>query len=275
RSRLGVPASVGIAATKFVAKLASGFAKPDGSYLVPKAATVAFLHSLPVGALWGVGEKTRERLERYGLTTVADLAGYPVARLQRIVGTAAGRRLHELAHGRDPRAVEPERIEKSIGAERTFDHDISDRDELRSILLELSHRVAARLRRARCTTATVSLKLRHADFTTITRSRTITPSDVAHDLYTTALGLFEAVEIPPSGVRLLGVRAEQLAHGSHGVQLRLDEADHRREAEAIMDGVRERFGPSALRPASLLQRETRGRHGGESTSRDTSGPPRP
>lgn len=253
RRRVGVPASVGLGATKFVAKLASGFAKPDGIYLVPKQATVDFLHSLPVGALWGVGTKTRKRLEQHGVETVAQLADYPLAQLQRLLGTTAGRRLHDLAHGRDPRAVEPQRIEKSIGTERTFAHDIADREALHTILLELSHRVAARLRRSQMAAASLSLKLRYPDFTTVTRSRSIMPSDVAHEIHATAAQLLDSLHIPPTGVRLLGIRGEQLVPGHHGRQLRLDETDHRREAEAAMDGVRQRFGPAALRPASLLR----------------------
>ncbi len=256
RTELGVPASVGVAATKFVAKLASSHAKPDGLLLVPRAATVPFLHSLPVGALWGVGEKTRERLHRYGIDTVAALAEQPVRTLHRILGVAAGQRLHDLAQGRDPRAVEPERSEKSIGTETTFAADVSDRATLESVLLEQAHRVAARLRSGGLVGRTVAIKVRFSDFRTITRSRGTEPTDVAHDIFALARALLADVAVPADGLRLLGVRVEQLQPAGEGIQLRLGEDDHRREAEAAMDDIRHRFGPTALRPASLLDPAT-------------------
>ncbi|HLV02959.1 DNA polymerase IV [uncultured Georgenia sp.] len=252
RSVLGVPASVGVAATKFVAKLASSHAKPDGLLLVPRAATVPFLHSLPVGALWGVGEKTRERLHRYGIDTVAALAAQPVGTLHRILGVAAGQRLHDLANGLDPRAVEPERVEKSVGTETTFASDVQDRDSLEAVLLDQAHRTAARLRRSGRLGRTVAIKVRSADFRTITRSRAVEATDVAHDIFSVARGLLDGVPLPAGGVRLLGVRVEQLQSADEGVQLRLGEGDRRREAESAMDDIRRRFGPAALRPASLL-----------------------
>jgi len=253
-AELGVPASVGVAATKFVAKLASSHAKPDGLLLVPRAATVPFLHSLPVGALWGVGDKTRERLHAYGIDTVAALAAQPVRTLHRILGVAAGQRLHDLANGRDSRAVEPHRTEKSIGTETTFAAEVSDRATLEAVLLDQAHRCAARLRAGGLVGRTVAVKVRYADFRTITRSRSTEATDVAHDVFALAAALLADVPVPPSGVRLLGVRVEQLQPAGEGIQLRLGEEDHRRDAEAAMDSIRGRFGPAALRPASLLPR---------------------
>ena len=125
----GITCSVGVASTKFVAKLASAVAKPDGLIVVPRDETVSFLHQLPVGAIWGVGDKTEEHLHRLGLRTVADLAHTPLETLQRALGDVAGRNLHDLAWGRDPRAVAPERREKSIGADETFAHDIPNLDK--------------------------------------------------------------------------------------------------------------------------------------------------
>ena len=252
-AQVGVPASVGVAATKFVAKLASGHAKPDGLLLVPAGATVPFLHSLPVGALWGVGGRTRERLREHGIDTVAELAACPVRSLHRLLGMAAGQRLHDLAHGRDPRAVEPDRAEKSVGTETTFAADVTDRATLEAVLLDQAHRCAARLRQAGVVGATVAIKVRHFDFHTITRSRATAPTDVAHEIFDVARTLLSGVSLPPRGIRLLGVRVEQLQRVSDGVQLRLDEADHRRDAEATMDTIRDRFGPGALRPASLIE----------------------
>lgn len=253
-SELGVPASVGVAATKFVAKLASGHAKPDGLLLVPRDATVPFLHSLPVGALWGVGDKTRERLHRHGIDTVAALAAQPVRSLHRVLGVAAGQRLHDLANGRDPRAVEPVHVEKSVGTETTFAADVTDRATLEAVLLDQAHRTAARLRAAGLVARTVAIKVRFSDFRTITRSRATEATDVAHDVLTVARSLLDDVQLPPGGVRLLGVRAEQLQDTGEGIQLRLGEEDNRREAETAMDTIRQRFGPAALRPASLLDR---------------------
>ncbi|WP_413450536.1 DNA polymerase IV [Georgenia phoenicis] len=251
---LGVPASVGVAATKFVAKLASSHAKPDGLLLVPRDATVPFLHALPVGALWGVGGRTRERLHVHGIDTVAALAAQPVRTLHRILGVAAGQRLHDLANGRDPRSVEPERVEKSVGTETTFAADVTDRATLEAVLLDQAHRTAARLRTAGLVGRTVAIKVRFSDFQTITRSRAAEATDVAHDVFAVARTLLDDVSLPPGGVRLLGVRVEQLQPAGEGVQLRLGEDDNRREAETAMDTIRQRFGPSALRPASLLDR---------------------
>jgi len=133
-----ITCSVGVAVTKFVAKLASGRAKPDGLLVVPRDQTVAFLHALPVGALWGVGERTEESLGRLGLVTVADLAHTPVDTLRRALGDAVGSQLHELAWGRDPRPVVPEQAEKSIGAEETFQRDVDDPEVVLRELLRLS-----------------------------------------------------------------------------------------------------------------------------------------
>ncbi|MPV37079.1 DNA polymerase IV [Georgenia subflava] len=259
RSRTGVPASVGVAATKHVAKIASAHAKPDGLLMVPVAATVPFLHSLPVGALWGVGEKTREVLERHGLDTVEDLAHTPLPTLHRTLGVAAGQRLHDLAWGRDARAVQPTRVEKSVGTETTFARDVTDRSHLERVLLEQAHQCAARLRADAVLTRTVAIKVRFADFTTLTRTRTLpAATDLAHDIVAAARDLLAAVDIPPDGVRLLGVRAERLSSAvSTGVQAALDEDPHQALAERAMDGVRARFGPQLLRPASLLGRKDR------------------
>ncbi|WP_043503369.1 DNA polymerase IV [Georgenia sp. SUBG003] len=252
--RCGVPASVGVAASKHVAKLASTHAKPDGLLLVPADATVAFLHSLPVGALWGVGEKTQEALERHGIETVAQLAATPLTVLHRTLGVAAGQRLHELAWGIDPRRVEPTRVEKSVGTETTFAEDVTDRSRLEKVLLRQAHECAARLRADGMLARTVAIKVRHADFTTLSRSRTLpVPTDLAHGINVAARELLAGVEIPPGGIRLLGVRAERLTPAATtGVQGVLDDDPQRALAERAMDGVRARFGSQVLRPATLL-----------------------
>lgn len=256
RDELDLPCSVGIAATKFVAKLASGFAKPDGVLLVPRAATVEFLHALPVGSLWGVGERTREALARWGITTVAELAHSDVALVQRAVGRASGAHLHDLSWGRDPRPVVPERQEKSIGAETTFDQDTAAVDVLEAHLLRLADRCAAQLRTRGLSARTVSLKLRTEDFTTLSRSRTVgTPTDVGREIYLAARELLAAVDLGGRRVRLVGVRAEGLSETASR-QLTLEEAvddtsDARRRAEQAMDEVRHRFGPRAVGVATL------------------------
>lgn len=257
RRELGVPASVGVASTKHVAKLASGHAKPDGLLLVPRAATVDFLHSLPVGALWGIGERTGERLTGRGIVTVGDLAGTPPEQVERIVPGANGRRLLDLAWGRDPRAVEPTRREKSIGTEVTFQQDLTDREALLAVLLEQADRVAARLRSAGLLGCTVSIKVRGSDFTTLTRSHTLdTPTDLARGLYAAGRRLFAGVEVPPGGLRLLGLRAEGLVDTSGtAVQDSFDDLrgpDWRR-AESAMDEVRARYGAAAVTAGSLVR----------------------
>lgn len=253
REEIGLPASVGIAATKSVAKVASSHAKPDGLLLVPADATTDFLHGLPVGALWGVGGRTQEVLAREGVDTVGDLAHTPVGRLEKLVGRAAAHQLHDLAWGLDRRRVVPGREEKSVGTETTFAEDVLDRGVLERYVLEASHRCARRLRRSGTVAHTVTLKLRGADFRTLTRSRTLTvPTDTGREIARVAGELLAAEAVPPGGVRLLGVRAENLVRRSDGVEVPLDEDARPGRTERVMDRVAERFGAGALRPASLL-----------------------
>ena len=265
RAEAGVPSSVGIAATKHVAKIASAHAKPDGMLLVPEAATLDFLHGLPVGALWGVGDKTRQRLERRGISTVADVAALDEDTLARMVGTASAAHLHALASGVDPRPVSTEREEKSIGAEDTFFDCLRSRPEADRALLAQCDDVARRLRKAGLACRNVAIKVRFADFTTITRSMTLdSATDVAQDLHAAATRLMDKVEIPEGGIRLVGVRAARLAPASEGFQLAFDTDSRRSDAENAMDALRERFGRTALGPATLLESE--GRRGLRSAS---------
>jgi len=253
RRRVGVPASVGIASTKFVAKLASSHAKPDGLLLIPAGATRDFLNLLPVGALWGVGSRTQEVLARWGINDVRTLAEADVRHLEKILGRAAGRHLHELSHGVDPRRVEPVREEKSVGTETTFFDSVTDREHARRVLLDQTHQCAARLRAADLRCRVVVLKARGADFTTVTRSRTLAvPTDLAHDIWETVSSLYTALPSPAGGFRLLGVRVEGLLRPDDGVQLLLDEDPRRGASERAADAVRRRWGSGALAPASLL-----------------------
>jgi DNA polymerase-4 len=255
----GITCSVGVAPTKFVAKLASGLAKPDGMLVVPRTDVLDFLHPLPVSALWGVGKKTAERLSSVGLNRVADVAAMPLARLKRVVGVAAAEHLHALANGHDNRAVVPESVDKSVGAEETFEVDHTDRDVLKQELLRLSERTAATLRRRELRGRTVSIKVRFGDFTTITRSRTLPVStDVTQEIYRTACRLLDE-QTPPGAVRLIGVRMEQLEEAAAGGQQLLLDAPERgwRDADQAADLARAKFGGAAIRPATLLRKEDR------------------
>ncbi|HEX5541599.1 MAG TPA: DNA polymerase IV [Micromonospora sp.] len=253
-AEVGLTCSVGVAPNKFVAKLGSSRAKPDGLIVVPATRVIDFLHPLPVQALWGVGERAAESLRRLGLTTVGDLAHAPLRMLRGALGEAAAAQLHELSWGRDPRPVTVERVEKSIGAEVTFDTDVADPQLIRHTLLALAEKVGARLRRAGQVGHVVAIKVRLADFRTVNRSRTLAaPTDVARELFETAAALFAALS-PGDRIRLVGVRVEGLVKaGSAPRQLVLGAPERGwREAEVAVDAVTDRFGRSAVRPASLL-----------------------
>jgi DNA polymerase-4 len=270
---LGLTCSVGVAASKFVAKLGSTRAKPDGLLVVPAARTLEFLHPLPVEALWGVGERAAESLRRLGLGTVGDLAHAPRGLLRQAVGEATAVHLHELSWGRDPRRVEPAQPEKSIGAEVTFDQDVADHDVIRRALLALADKAAVRLRRAGLAGRTISIKVRLADFRTVNRSRTLpAPTDVGREIFDTAWALFRVLrgEADPAAparsrparaavrdhIRLVGVRVEGLAGADEAArQLVLGSPERGwREAEAAADAAAARFGRSVVHPASLLSR---------------------
>ncbi|HEU0132231.1 MAG TPA: DNA polymerase IV [Mycobacteriales bacterium] len=251
-----ITCSVGVASTKFVAKLASARCKPDGLLVVPHGDVLAFLHPLPVAALWGVGERTEEVLLRLGLRTVGDIARAPLAALQDALGPAAGGHLHALSWGRDERSVVPHEPDKSIGAEETFARDIGDPGAIHRELLRLSERTAARLRAGGHAGRTVSIKVRFADFTTVTRARTLpAATDVGQVIYATARALYDAMGIAGRPLRLVGVRVEQLATaGAQPEQLELGAAPTGwREAEQAVDRAVRRFGTGAVRPATLVR----------------------
>ena len=255
----GITCSVGVASTMFVAKLATNFAKPDGLHVVPADKVIEFLHPLPIGALWGVGEKTAEQLSRLGLINVSDIANTPVKTLARVVGQAAAEHLYELSWGRDPRTVTPNQAEKSIGAERTFESDIDDPEEILAQILDLSNKVAKRLRAANYFSRTITIKVRFADFTSVTRSKSLPSStDLATDIYTTSKSLFEAMHLQRARIRLVGVRATGLVPTSESsVQLEFSNRDSGwREAEEAMDQVSLKFGNSAVKPARLIKPES-------------------
>jgi DNA polymerase-4 len=257
----GITCSVGIAPTKFVAKIASARCKPDGLLVVPVTGVLDFLHPLPVAALWGVGERTGEVLARLGLRTVGDIAHTPQGALERELGAAHGSHLMALAWGRDERRVTPRVPEKSIGAEETFDTDVADPERIRRELLRLSGRTANGLRTGGYVARTISIKLRLASFKTMTRSRTLAhPTDVAHEIYATACSLFNAAGLENGArLRLVGVRASGLVPAANAVkQPTLDERPVGwREAEQAVDLITRRFGAGAVRPAALVDGENR------------------
>ncbi|GAB2513804.1 DNA polymerase IV [Paramicrobacterium agarici] len=248
----GLTCSVGAAGTKFIAKLASGMAKPDGLLVVPPAQTLDFLHPLPIRALAGVGGKTEEALLRLGLRTVADVAEVPPSVLRSALGMATAERLHALASGQDPRSVVTERVEKSVGHEVTFHEDVTDEALLERELLRLSDRVGARLRAGGVAAEGVALKLRYSDFTTLNRSRRLPePTNVARRLYESSLELFRELQVSGRPVRLIGVRAERLTDGAPSMSL-WDPDEEWRDAENTVDALRGRFGADAVTAASLL-----------------------
>ena len=253
-SDLGVTCSVGIGPSKLVAKLASKRAKPDGLVQVPAGQIEAFLDPLPARALWGIGEKTMDALGRLGVKTVGDIARTPPVMLGRLLGEQHARNLHDLARGVDERSVVPYEPPKSVSHEETFDRDLDDEAELLREALSLSQRVGARLRADGFRARTVTLKVRLANFTTLTRSRTLpAPSDVAADLYQTASELLRALPGARRRVRLLGVAATNLVPAGQE-QLALLRGERWGDVERAVDRIEQRFGRGSAMPATLLDR---------------------
>jgi DNA polymerase IV len=271
-AELGLTCSVGVAPTKFVAKLASARCKPNGLFVVPAAGVLDFLHPLPVTALWGVGERTGEQLHRLGIRTVGDLAATPRDTLRRAVGSAAADHLGALADGVDPRPVQPDEVEKSISADRTLEFDLTTEDEVGRELLRLSEDVGRRVRERAFAARTIGIKIRFADFRTVSRVRTLAAwTDATQEIYRIALELYRSLDLDQPRIRLVGVKAEGLREAA-GVaeQLTLDldrpdtaesgrssparsgavRAVHR--TDRAVDAARERFGSGAIRPASLV-----------------------
>lgn len=221
KKELHLTASAGVGPNKLVAKLASDHQKPDGLVIVPPDQVDAFLLPMPVEKLWGVGPATQKRLHDLGVHTVAELRLLPEATLLERLGSF-GPFLRQLAFGDDPRAVEPHRVAKSHGAERTFERDLVGLDEMDGVLERLSERVAAELAEGRRPGRTVTVKVRYADFTTLTRSRSLpTPTDDAERISKIAQGLLRATEAPHRPVRLLGVSVSGLLGEEEALQLEL------------------------------------------------------
>jgi len=254
---LALTCSVGVAPNKILAKLASTAAKPDGLVTVAADRALEFLHPLPVAALWGVGERTHEILGRLGARTVGELAAVPLRVLERTLGQGQARHLADLAAGRDERAVVPYEAPKQVSHEETFDRDIDAEDDVMRELLRLAFRVASRLRREGFGARTVTLKVRLASFTTLTRSRTLPdPTDAGAALYRTAADLYRAIPGARRRIRLLGVAASGLVSAGAN-QLALVRSGRWEDAERALDRIERRFGRGAAFPAALLGPEGR------------------
>lgn len=253
----GITCTVGIAGSKFVAKLASAQSKPDGLRVVADDDIVSFLHPLPVEAMWGVGEATAAKLHRLGLRTVADLAYVPRTTLQRAFGTHAGATLADLAWGRDSRRIVVTERERSVGSSETFGRDTDDPARVRVELLRMASRTASRMRAAGMLGRTVVLGLRLSDFTDLTRSLTLaTPTDMTGEIHAAAVRLFDALALQRARIRKVGVRVEGLVERESAYQqLTLDAPDRGwREAEQAADAAVRRYGPKAVQRAALTGR---------------------
>jgi DNA polymerase-4 len=258
RERVGLPITVGVARTKFLAKVASGVAKPDGLLVVPPDGELAFLHPLPVERLWGVGPVTAGKLRDRGVTTVGEVARLGEAALVSMVGQAAGRHLHALAHNRDPRPVDTGRRRRSIGSQRALGRSPRSPRELDAVLIGLVERITGRMRKAGRTGRTVVLRLRFDDFSRATRSHTLPwPTSHTHTILATARDLLASALplIRRQGITLLGVAVANL-DDSGAIQLTLPFDRHSGTAlDAAIDQVRHRFGSDAVTRAVLLGRD--------------------
>ena len=250
----GITCSVGIAPSKFIAKLASAHCKPNGMLEITADRILTFLHPLPIQAMWGVGPKTAETLERLGLRTIEDIAKLPRTTLIRALGEASGASLYELAWGCDYRDVTPEEPDRSISAAETFAQDLDNPEEILTEFLRLTERATARLRDRELFSKTVGIKVRFADFSTINRTKTLPlPIDSTHDVYEVVKGLYQGLRIDRARLRLVGVSLENLSQGAPE-QLMLGQRDVGwRQAEGAMDKARARFGKGSVRPARLIK----------------------
>ncbi len=257
REHVGLPITVGVARTKFLAKVASGVAKPDGLLMVPPAAELAFLHPLPVERLWGVGRVTGRKLREHRLTTVGQVAALSETSLVELLGRASGRQLHALAHNRDPRPVERRRRRRSIGAQRALGRRRRSARELTTALTALVERVTRRLRTAQRLCRTIVLRMRFDDFERATRSYTLLePTARAGTILRTAIGLLRASMpmIERRGITLVGIALANLIDRGP-IQLILP-FDRIGDLEATLDRVRDRFGTSAITRGVLVGQDT-------------------
>jgi DNA polymerase IV len=256
REEVGLPITVGVARTKFLAKVASAVAKPDGLLLVAPDRELEFLHPLPVERLWGVGRVTGEKLHQRGITTVGQVALMTERDLVAMLGRASGRHIHALAHNYDPRPVQVRRRRRSMGSQRALGRRRRSQQELAEILIALVDRVSGRMRTARRVCRTVILRMRFEDFSRATRSYTLRePTDQTHTLVQTAHGLLRASApiIEQRGITLIGITLTNLSNVG-AVQLVLP-FDRARNLDAVVDSVRDRFGSKAITRGVLVGRD--------------------
>ena len=251
---LGITCSVGIAHNKFIAKIASGHCKPNGVLEVDPEKMLEFLHPLAANEIWGVGPKTNELLEKMGLFTIADIANTPRSTLIRVLGQASGASLYELAWGRDYRDVITEHAEKSISASQTFDVDLYQPEEILKEFLRLTEKSADRMRAKGLATNTISIKVRFADFKTISRSKTLDlPTTGTQEIFEVAKSLYLGLELDRVLVRLVGVSLDSLVENDDVKQMVLGERTSSwQQADRAIDRVKAKFGSGSLRPARLV-----------------------
>ncbi len=268
REQVGLPITVGVARTKFLAKVASGVAKPDGLLVVPPEEELDFLHPLPVGRLWGVGPKTEEKLHRRGIRTVGEVASMSEGALTAMLGPGTGRQLHALAHNQDPRRVRPRQRRRSIGSQHALGRSKKSAAEIDAVVVGLVDRVTRRMRSAHRVGRTVTLRLRFDDFTRVTRSHTLARSTAQTATILAALRALVATATPlieERGITLIGMAVSNLDDAS-AIQLTLPFDRHHDHAgtlvpvadvaslDAALDEVRDRFGTKAVTRAVLLGR---------------------
>jgi DNA polymerase-4 len=251
----GITCSVGIAHNKFIAKIASNHCKPNGVLEIDSEKVLDFLHPLAANQIWGVGPKTNEQLMKMGLLTVGDIANTPRSTLIRVLGQAGGSSLYELAWGRDYRDVETEHIEKSISASETFDLDLDSQEEILKEFLRLTERGVERMREKGFATNTISIKVRFADFKTISRSKTVDlPITGTQEIFEVVKNLYLALNLDRVLIRLVGISLDSLVEDADVKQLTLGERTTGwRQADKAIDRIKGRFGAGSLRPARLVE----------------------
>jgi len=257
-ARVGLPITVGVARTKFLAKVASGVAKPHGLLVIPPDRELDFLHGLPVERLWGVGAVTSRKLRARCITSVGEVARLPLAALESMLGTGSGRHLHALAHNRDPRPVQVGRRRRSMGAQCALGRGHTPLDEIEVVLLGLVDRVTRRMRAARRVGRTITLRLRFDDFARVTRSHTlVTATAATPTILGTAVALLRAAHplITARGCTLVGVAVGNLSNTGAEQLVLPFERQTATALDAAVDSVRDRFGTAALSRGALLGRD--------------------
>ncbi len=254
-SEQGITCSVGISHNKFIAKIASAHCKPNGVLEIDPEKVLEFLHPLAASEIWGVGPKTNEQLAKLGLVTVGDIANTPRSTLIRTLGQASGSSLYELAWGRDYRDVITQQSEKSISASETFDSDLDDQESILKEILRLTEKSSERMRAKGYAANTISIKVRFADFSTITRSKTLDlPITTTQEIYEVAKNLYLALKLNKAFIRLVGISLDSLVVNEGIQQMALGQRSTGwRQADKAVDLIKAKFGRGSLSPARLVE----------------------